>query len=162
MKRISIAVALAGVIGLVVLASLASGSSTGTKLVAIHVRELETGVGPWIRVGKLVGKSGLTKGDYQVWDDPLVKPGTKQVIGHVTGTCLLVNPAVGLLNCPDVVYQLPDGQLNDQGIFSLTSTKPGYGAIVGGTGAYSGAGGEDKGTFVPPNSIDWTFWVIKR
>jgi hypothetical protein len=109
-----------------------------------------------------VAPAGPSQGDYLVFDDALVKPGTKQVVGHVTGTCFLVNVAVGLYNCPGVTFALPDGQIQSPGLFSLTSTRPGYGPIIGGTGAYAGASGETKGTAIGSTATDWVLTVIKR
>ena len=155
MKRILIAVAGAGVIGLVVFAGLAAGSSTGKASVKIHVVELFTHAG-----SVDVAPSGPSQGDYLVWDDALVKPGTKQIVGHVTGTCFLVNVAGGLYDCPGATFALPDGQIVDQGLLALAA-KSSYGVMIGGTGAYAGMHGESKGTAAGANALDWVLTLTR-
>src|SRR5262245_62154283 len=94
----SAALTAAAIAGAFVLsAGAAPGAARGST---IPVAELPTHLSA-ISVGKLAGKTGATQGDYLAYDDALVKPGTKQVVGHISGLCFLVNPSAGsgLYNC---------------------------------------------------------------
>jgi hypothetical protein len=158
MKRIFGATLAVGLAALVVFAGIALSSSSGrASITRIHVVELFTHDG-----SVDVPPAGPSQGDYLVWNDALVKPGTKQIVGHTTGTCVLVNVTVGLYNCPGVTFALADGQIQSPGLLSLSAKKPGIGPIVGGTGAYAGAFGETKGTPIGTNKLDWVLTVIKR
>jgi hypothetical protein len=120
----------------------------------IHVVELPTHLN-YISVGKLAGKTGPSQGDYEAYDDALVKPGTKQVVGHITGLCYLVNPTAGpgLYNCW-ADWALPQGQIVAMGLVPLAGK--GFAApIVGGLGAYANAHGQVKATFMANSLVDW-------
>jgi len=128
-----------------------SSPSKGTK---IHVVELFTHAG-----SVDVAPAGPSQGDYLVWDDALVTPGTKHVVGHVSGTCFLVNVAAGLYDCPGVTFALAKGQILAQGLLPLAAKGPTFGTIIGGTGAYASAHGQDRGRALGPTALDWVLTV---
>jgi hypothetical protein len=151
-RAIAAALLLAAVLGLVV-AKVAIGSSAGAGG-TVHVVELFTHDG-----SVDTGAAGPSQGDYLVWDDALVKPGTKTIVGHTSGTCFLVNVAAGLYNCPDVVFALPGGQIDAQGLLPFAAKKYFYGPIVGGTGEYANARGQWRGRALGTTSTDWQFTI---
>lgn len=157
MKRVVASTVALGLVGLFAFVGIAlSSSSRNASITRVHVVELFTHDG-----SVDVPPAGPSQGDYLVFNDALVKPGTKQVIGHTSGTCFLVNVAVSLYNCPGVTFALPAGQIQSPGLFSSTSKKPGYGPVVGGTGAYAGMHGDVKGTPIGTTGLDWAFTLVK-
>ncbi len=160
MKRALSVIVVASVATVLVLAGTAlamsskAGSSKRSAKTTIHVVELFTHAG-----SVDVAPAGPSQGDYLVWDDALVTPGTKHVVGHVSGTCFLVNVAGGLYDCPGVTFALAKGQILTQGLLPLRAKGPTFGAIIGGTGAYAGARGADKGRALGATSIDWVLTI---
>ena len=63
------------------------------------------------------------------------------------------------VNLATVDLQLPGGQLTVQGFLSGTQS-PIVHAITGGTGAYTGAGGEFSFTVASPGVLDMTLTVL--
>lgn len=92
-----------------------------------------------------VGKKGLSPGDYDVYQDPVMDRETGEKIGTVAGTITVLR----FLGKEDVLlqgefsYSLPNGSIQVNGaatfsaIFADGATLP----ITGGTGDYAGAGG---------------------
>jgi hypothetical protein len=83
--------------------------------------------------------------------------GTTQV-GIFAGALTSVS-ATDSLNLATVDLQLPGGQITVQGFLSTTQS-PVVHAITGGTGAYTGAGGEFSFTDASPGVLDMTLTLL--
>jgi hypothetical protein len=139
--------------------AMSAGASTGRpRSTSIHVTEVAKNVSA-ISVSKLNGNTGTgpNQGDYVVLDDPLLKPGTKQVAGHAYTVCYLANVAADINYC-NAEFIFPGGHIEAQGsapqkAHSFTV------AITGGTDGYIGARGQatltPHGNPATATSWDW-------
>jgi len=158
MKRTPVAVAAACVIASIAFVSIAASAATGKKSTTIHVVEVAKNVGA-VSVGTLVGSSGSgpNRGDYAVLADPLLKPGTKQVVGHAYTVCYVANPKE-LIDYCTADYVLPGGHIEAQGVAPQKPRSFVVG-ITGGTGSYLGARGQATYTAIgnptTATSFDW-------
>ena len=83
--------------------------------------------------------------------------GTTQV-GIFAGTLTSVS-SDDSLNLATVDLQLPGGQITVQGFFFGTQSRIVH-AVTGGTGRYTGAGGEFSFTFPSPGILDMTLTLL--
>jgi hypothetical protein len=114
--------------------TLASGS--GSRTTSIHLREIVTN-----ETFVDVGAKGTSQGDYVAWNDPLIDPASKKLVGHVQGMCVFVDVKQGLLDCAPVSFVLGGGTIYSEGLVS-TKGVPTYAPITGGTKAYANTHGQ--------------------
>ena len=123
--------------GLAVLSDVAGAAGPAT----VHVQELAKHV-TYVPVGTLTGsKAQSSQGDYVVFHDPLVKPGTTSSVGRVDGVCWLTAPNSGLFYCTVNFALNGKGQIAATGPFDSTGKTTTTASITGGTGTYSSAKG---------------------
>jgi hypothetical protein len=141
--------------------AMSAGASTGRRQsTTIHVIEVAKNVSA-ISVSKLTGNTGTgpNQGDYVVLDDPLLKPGSKQVVGHAYTVCYVANPKA-LIDYCTADYILPGGHIEAQGMAPQKPRSFVVG-ITGGTGSYIGARGQATYTAIgnptTATSFDWVF-----
>jgi hypothetical protein len=79
-------------------------------------------------------------------------------VGVFAGTLTSVSPTDSV-NLATVDLQLPGGQITVQGFADFTQSRIVH-AITGGTGAYTGAGGEFSFTSPSPGVLDMTLTVL--
>jgi hypothetical protein len=148
--KIATALGLAATAAVVIgaLAAVSGGAAAGQTL---RVRELFTSV-----TTVDVGKKGPSQGDFQAWNDPLKDVKTSKIVGHVNGTCFLVDVAQQLYNCGSVDFAFSNGSVWAQGMISLKGAPEPPGQITTGTGAYLNARGSTTGKPAGANALDWT------
>jgi hypothetical protein len=150
-----IAAALASTAAIVIGAPAAvSGGATSAR--TIHVRELFTNV----TLNVDVGKKGASQGDFQAFNDPLKDLKTGKIIGHIDGTCFLVDVKQQLYNCPGVDTVFSEGTIWAQGLFSLKGA-PVPPDIVHGTGEYENAEITISGKPAGASAFDWTYTITR-
>lgn len=97
-----------------------------------------------------VGKKGESVGDYIAFSDDVYSRGKK--VGYLDGTCTTTRIVGTSFRSQCVVtLSLPGGSLTSQGVLAAASEEDASGltvAVTGGTGRYSGAGGEAHVRFV--------------
>ena len=136
----------------VVIGSMAAVSGGAAAGQTLKVRELSNNV-----TSVDVGKKGPSQGDYLVWNDPLKDMKTGKIVGHVNGTCVLVDVAQQLYNCGSVDFAFTGGSIWSQGVLSLKGLTEPPGQITTGTGAYLNARGSTAGKTVSATAnVDWT------
>jgi hypothetical protein len=118
-----------------------SGGASASGPATIHVQELAKNV-TYVPVGQLTGsKAQSNQGDYVVFHDPLVKPGTTTTVGHVDGACWLTAPKTGLFYCSVNFSLSGKGQVASTGKFDSSGQMTTTASITGGTGSYASATG---------------------
>jgi hypothetical protein len=152
--KIATAAGLAAVAAIVI-GALAAVSGGAASQRTIQVRELFTNATENIDVGK----KGPSQGDFMAWNDPLKNLKTGKIVGHIDGTCFLVDVQQQLYNCPGVESVFGNGSIWAEGLFSLKGAPVPPDAVIAGTGAYAGAhitlGGKPVGT----NAFDWIYTI---
>jgi hypothetical protein len=133
--------------------SAASGGAAAQQ--TIQVRELFTNATENIDVGK----KGPSQGDFMAWNDPLKNLKTGKVVGHIDGTCFLVDVKQQLYNCPGVETVFANGSIWTEGLLSLKGAPVPPDAITSGTGAYAGAHITLTGKPVGTTAEDWTYTI---
>jgi hypothetical protein len=133
------------------LAAVSGGAAAGQ---VIQVRELFTNATENIDVGK----KGPSQGDFMAWNDPLKDLKTGKIVGHIDGTCFLVDVKQQLYNCPGVDTVFATGSIWTQGLFSLKGA-PVPPDVVHGTGAYANTPITLTGKPVGTNALDWTYTI---
>jgi hypothetical protein len=149
--KIAVAVALAAV----AIGAVAAVSGGAASRRTIQVRELFTNATENIDVGK----KGPSQGDFMAWDDPLKDMKTGKIVGHIDGTCFLVNVKQLLYNCPGVDSVFSDGSIWSAGLLSLKGAAVPPDALIAGTGAYAGAHITLSGKPVGTTALDWTYTI---
>ena len=152
----------ARVVGAVALASaaaiaagaLAAVSGGATAEQTITVRELFTNT-----TNVDLGKKGPSQGDLMAWNDPLKDMKTGKIVGHIDGTCFLVDVAQQLYNCPGVDTVFDNGSIWSGGLFSLKGAAVPPDADISGTGAYAGKHITYGGKPVGATAFDWTYTI---
>jgi hypothetical protein len=104
-----------------------SGGAAATRV--IHVRELFTNA----TENADVGKKGPSQGDFMAWNDPLKDLKTEKIVGHIDGTCFLVDVKQLLYNCPGVESVFGNGSIWSEGLLSLKGAPVPPDAIMAGT-----------------------------
>lgn len=121
--------------------AMSSGGATAATPTTVHVQELAKNV-TYVPVGQLTGsKAQSSQGDYVVFHDPLVKPGTSTKVGHVDGACWMTDSTTGLFYCSVNFTLSGKGQVASTGTFDSTGKNVTTASITGGTGAYQSATG---------------------
>jgi hypothetical protein len=106
----------------------------------LHVQELARHV-TYVPVGQLTGsKKQSNQGDYIVFHDPLVTPGTAKRVGWVNGLCLLAAPKDGRFFCSVNFAITGKGQIAATGMFDSSGSTT-TASVTGGVGAYRSATG---------------------
>ena len=81
------------------------------------------------------------------------------VVGHIDGTCFLVDVAQQLYNCPGVDTVFDNGSIWSGGLFSLKGAAVPPDADISGTGAYAGKHITFGGKPVGATAFDWTYTI---
>jgi len=144
-------IAAAALVALGGLTTVSGGAATART---IQVRELFTNATENIDVGK----KGPSQGDFQAWDDPLKDMKTGKIVGHISGTCFLVDVAQQLYDCPGVQTNFSDGTIVVTGQLSLKGA-PVPPDVAQGTGAYADKHITLNGKPVGTNALDWTYTI---
>ena len=144
-----------------VLTTAAVLAGAGSLLVAVpaaagdHPLRLTTVAVPDRNTDLDLGAPGPSAGDAQVFLDDVQRDG--ETVGTSAGSCTLVAfTETRLVGACSATLTLPEGTLTAQGAFDEDpSAGPGgfVWAVTGGTGRYTGAGGEVTGTFRPDSDI---------
>ena len=127
----------------------ASQQSTARRPHTIHIVTTQTAIAV-----NSAGLGGAADVRAQVFTFPL--PGGQS--GHIDGSSTLMSPSEQLSH---VAFVFPDGQIDAQAAITLPPTTF-TAAILGGTGAYEGVGGEVVNVVVSttPLTIDRTLHLI--
>ena len=102
-----------------------------------------------------LGEPGPSAGDIQVFLDDVQRNG--RTVGSSAGSCTVtLFTETRLVGACTATLVLPDGTITAQGVFDEDPTVGPTSftwAVTGGTGDYSGAGGEATGTFRPGTDV---------
>lgn len=141
MKRRIVIISVGATTLALAVSALAALTASATGPATVHVQELAKHV-TYVPVGTLTGsKAQSSQGDYVVFHDPLVKPGTTTSIGHVDGACWLTAPSSGLFYCAVNFALSGKGQIAATGLFDSSGKTTTTASVTGGFGAYSSATG---------------------
>jgi hypothetical protein len=133
--------------------SASSTAQTAQHTATIHVVQTNSAVFTNVDVGP----AGDSIGDYVVITGPIVRPGSRTILGSTAVVCTSLKTATtGPLQCLGTSH-LAAGDITIQGLFITETGRHNRLAVTGGTGAYQRARGEFVATILNDGSTDGFF-----